>query len=146
MEQPHVLGVLVVSPIKLQNQSSLFWEIAIQQSRSGLDYGGSAGTKEVAVVGEPGDDAYAYAAIRSEFAAFGGHELIDRSYPYDFRSSEGVRGKYYVILDRPKLIPAASVAAPVVPVPVAGAPVPAPLPPPSPQSQQERKHGWFRRR
>jgi hypothetical protein len=102
--QLKVVGVLVLSQTEVQNQSGLFWEIAIQQSRLGFRYGGPGGTREVVQVARGGfDDAYVYAAIRANFADLGGDDLMSRTYSYDFTTSDGAtRGKYYAILDQPK--------------------------------------------
>ena len=101
-EPPKIVGILVLSHGGLVNKSGLLWEIAIQQSK--LGYEDAEDRKEVVrIVGDSfNDDPYVYAIIRSEFSNLGGHDLVDRTYSYDFKSSDGNYGKYYVIFTRPK--------------------------------------------
>ena len=101
--RPKVVGVLVLSPTEVPNKSDLFREIARQQGRLGYDFEGGRAKAVLQVARGGFDDVYAYAAIRENFSDLGGHDLISRTYSYDFSSPDGAtRGKYYVIFDRPK--------------------------------------------
>jgi hypothetical protein len=68
-----------------------------------LGYDGGV-TKEIALTAgdSVADMAYVYASIRSNFANLGERDLASRTYSYDFRSTEGNFGKYYVIFNKPK--------------------------------------------
>jgi len=100
-EKPYIMGILVLSHAELKNKSSLLSEIIIQQGKLGYE---RTGAKEVVITaGDSFNDiAYVYASIKSNFTNLGDSDIVPRTYSYDFKSSEGEYGKYYLIFNKPK--------------------------------------------
>lgn len=100
-EPPKIVGILVLSRTELLNKSELLLEITNQQLKLGYSREGAHAV--VITAGDSyADPSYVYASIRENLPEVGERDLLSRSYGYDFRSSIGEIGKYYVIFNKPK--------------------------------------------
>lgn len=98
-QDKHIQGILVLTRRPLNNSRSLLQQI-VDQQRSG---GHSFASNFVATcrVGDVNDNAYIYATVRSEFSAFGGHDLMERTRMFPFQAPDGNDGNYFIVFDRP---------------------------------------------
>ncbi len=98
-ESKKVQAVLVMTPQPLNNAQQLLQQIADEQTRNG--HAIASGFIATTRVGDPQDQAYVYAAIRSAFESFGGEDVIERTTVKTFQASDGNAGSYFVLFDRP---------------------------------------------
>jgi hypothetical protein len=97
-EQKQLQAVLVMTRRPLNNSEQLLRQIMDEQIANG--YAVAPGFIANACVGDPDDQAYVYASVRSEFEAFGGKDVIDRTTVKTFQASDGNGGSYFMLFNR----------------------------------------------